>query len=288
MISWPDSLVEEIAARRAIIFIGSGISASASSPDGTKPPTWKALLVDAKERFIADAAEKAFIEQLIEKDLYLDASEVIFDGVLQPEKRTYFNQKFAIPDYKPSAFHQAIQDINAKIVITTNYDQIYELQCDALRAGRGYAVRTHEDVKILNDIRSKDNVIIKAHGCVNKTDSIVLTRSDYYTIKRDSAYFYHILDSLLTVNTVVFLGCGMSDPDLQLILENTSIAAYSDHPHYAVLPKGKHPALVRAMERTYNIKILDYEHVDGDNHTILLDSLQALKDKVQAVRSLVS
>lgn len=284
MINWPQSLVEELAARRAIIFIGSGVSASAKAPGDVYPPTWKKLLVDATKRFILDPTEKQFVDDLIEKQLYLDAAEVIFDSVGKPEQRAFFTEKFATPNYIPSEFHRVIQEINAKIVITTNYDQIYEIQCDALRAGRGYAVRTYVDNKILNDIRSKDNLIIKAHGCINKTESIVLTRSDYFNVKRDNGYFYHIIDSLLTVNTVMFIGCGMSDPDIQLVLENTNIAAYSDHPHYAVLPKGRHQALIKALERTYNIKILEYDHVEGDGHVDLLTSLIDLQGQVCSLR----
>lgn len=284
MINWPPSLIEELAARRAMIFIGAGISASAEAPGGKRPPTWKALLLDAKDRFIRSKDEKTFIQELIDKQLYLDAAEVIFDSVGQAEHREFFTENFATPNYEPSDFHKAIQEINSKIVITTNYDQTYEIQCDALRAGRGYAVRTYIDNKLLNDIRSKDNLIIKAHGCINKTESIVLTRSDYFEAKRKNGYFYHILDSLLLINTVLFLGCGMSDPDIQLILENTNIAAYSDHPHYAILPRGRHPALIKAMERTYNIKILEYDHIDGDDHIHLLNSLNDLAAKVNTLR----
>lgn len=285
MINWPTSLVDELAAKRAIVFIGAGISSSAQAPDGTRPPTWKALLLDAKDVFIADPEEKAYIDQLINKDLLLDAAEVIFDSVGQPDRRTYFTGKFAVPNFNPSEFHKVIQDINAKTVITTNYDQIYEVQCGALRAGKGYAVRTYVDSNMLNDIRSKDNLIVKAHGCINKTESIVLTRSDYFKIKRDNSYFYHILDSLLMINTVVFIGCSMNDPDIQLILENTNIAAYSDHPHYALLPKGRHRALVNAMERTYNIKTLEYDHADGDDHIQLLESLKDLSEQVNLSRA---
>lgn len=284
MINWPSSLVDELAAKRAIIFLGAGISASAQAQDGRRPPTWETLLTDAKDRFLHSSVERNFVQELITKNLYLDAAEVIFDSVAQPERRTFFTEKLAEPNFEPSEFHRIIQDINAKIVITTNYDQIYEIQCDALRAGRGYAVRTYVDNKILNDIRSKDNIIIKAHGCINKTESIVLTRSDYFSVKRDNNYFYHILDSLLLINTVIFLGCGMNDPDIQLILENTNIAAYSDHPHYTVLPKGRHQTLIKAMERTYNIKTLEYDHVDGDEHIQLLDSLKDLSDQVTSIR----
>jgi hypothetical protein len=281
LIDWPESLIEELAFKRAIIFIGSGISASSKNDAGNSPPTWKELLNRAKDRFLRDESDKELVNTLIDKDLLLDAAEIIFDDVVQPERRSFFSAVFAEPRFKVSDYHSVIQKINPKIAITTNYDQLYEQQCGALVAGQGYAVKKYTDKKILNDVRSKDNLIIKAHGCITDTEALILTRSDYFKIKRDHSQFYNVLDSLLTVNTVLFLGCSMGDPDIQLILENTNISASSDHPHYAVLPEGRHRALKKAMLNSYNIKVLEYELDGTGGHSKLLESLEELKDEIE-------
>lgn len=286
MINWPDSLVEEIASKRAILFLGSGISSSSTNAAGDRPPSWKKLLEDAVAKFVK-LDDRKYVGELLEKELFLDAAEVVFDGVPQADRRVFFQKIFAAPRFVASPFHAAIQAINAKIVITTNYDQLYEEQCGALVAGRGYAVRKYNDRNILNDVRSKDNLIIKAHGCMNNTEALILTRSDYFKIKKEHWQFYNVLDSLLTVNTVVFLGCSMTDPDIQLVLENTNIAATSDHTHYAVLPEGRHPALLRAMENSYNIKALQYEYDAAGGHSILYDSLVDLKTRIDDVRQVL-
>ena len=41
---WPDNLVEELAYRRCLIFLGSGISATAKNDAGESPDTWGAFL----------------------------------------------------------------------------------------------------------------------------------------------------------------------------------------------------------------------------------------------------
>jgi hypothetical protein len=283
VINWPDSLVEEIASKRAILFLGSGISSSSTNVAGERPPSWKKLLEDAVAKFVTPGDAK-YVGELLGKELFLDAAEVVFDGVAQADRRVFFQKIFAIPRFTASRFHAAIQAINAKIVITTNYDQLYEEQCGALVAGRGYAVRKYNDRNILNDVRSKDNLIVKAHGCMNNTEALILTRSDYFKIKKEHWQFYNVLDSLLTVNTVVFLGCSMTDPDIQLVLENTNIAATSDHTHYAILPEGRHPALLRAMENSYNIKALQYEYDAAGGHDVLYDSLVDLKTRIDDLR----
>jgi hypothetical protein len=285
VINWPNSLVEEVASKRAILFLGAGISSSAVNAANARPPSWKSLLEAACVKFVLVADDVSYVNELIAKELYLDAAEVVFDGVAQADKRLFFQHALAAPRFMPSKLHAAIQAINAKIVVTTNYDQLYEIQCDALVAGQGYSVRKYNDKNVLNDIRSKDNLIIKAHGCMNITEDLILTRSDYFKIKKNHTQFYNVLDSLLTINTVVFLGCSMTDPDIQLILENTNIAATSDHTHYALMPQGRHPALLRAMSNSYNIKTLEYD--PANDHAELLDSLCDLKVRIDDLRQVL-
>ncbi|NHZ67182.1 hypothetical protein [Massilia genomosp. 1] len=129
MINWPDSLVEEIASKRAILFLGSGISSSSTNAAGARPPSWKKLLEDAGAKF-ANPNDLKYVGELIGKELFLDAAEVVFDGVPQADRRIFFQQIFAAPRFSPSPFHAAIQAINAKIIITTNYDQLSQLQND--------------------------------------------------------------------------------------------------------------------------------------------------------------
>lgn len=284
MISWPESLVKELVSKRAIIFIGAGISSGSVSGTNatTRPPSWPNLLSAAAEKFKKNDIE--FIKKLIIADKLLDAAEVIFHEVAPADKRAFFVDQFATPDFIPCQYHAAIQAINPKVVITTNYDQIYEKQCDALIAGRGYSVKKFNDQDLLDCVRSSDNLIIKAHGCISSPGNLILNRSDYHSIKKQNAAFYSVLDGLLTVNTVLFLGCSMSDPDIQLILENTNISAPSAHTHYAVMPQGGHNALKSAMESAYNIKILEYD--SRDHHALLLESLEDLRAMVESVRAL--
>ena len=44
-ISWPDNLVNDIARRRCVLFLGSGISQNSTNMAGIHPKTWKELLL---------------------------------------------------------------------------------------------------------------------------------------------------------------------------------------------------------------------------------------------------
>jgi hypothetical protein len=44
MINWPKELIENIARRRSVIYLGSGVSMNSQSNSGRRPKTWAALL----------------------------------------------------------------------------------------------------------------------------------------------------------------------------------------------------------------------------------------------------
>ena len=70
---WPVSLVEELASRRCIVFLGAGASAGClSAVDRSSPPTWGVFLEDLKNR-IPDPDGTETIDALIDKEKYLDA-----------------------------------------------------------------------------------------------------------------------------------------------------------------------------------------------------------------------
>ena len=44
MIDWPDKLVQDIARRRCVLFLGSGVSANSKNAAGERPKTWVEVL----------------------------------------------------------------------------------------------------------------------------------------------------------------------------------------------------------------------------------------------------
>lgn len=65
---WPDNLVEELAYRRCLIFLGSGISATAKNDAGESPDTWGAFLNNVKLKMRNPSEDdKKFVEDIIIK-----------------------------------------------------------------------------------------------------------------------------------------------------------------------------------------------------------------------------
>lgn len=285
--NWPDSLVAEIAERRCIVFLGAGASASSVDPaTGSRPPSWKQLLEDALA-LVADPAITPLVNDLIVKEQYLDAAEIIFSRFEPSDSRTFFRSRLYTPRYEKSEIHQIVLELDPKILITTNYDEIYDSFCTCGDARDGYSIRKYYDDNVLDEIRSTARLVLKAHGCITDTTKMVLTRSEYFHARARHAGFFSILDSLFLVNTLLFIGYSLSDPDITLVLETAQLSAPSRHPHYALVPAGKHSAIVKAIKDTYNVRLLEYENEAGD-HSSGLVALRELRDLVNSYRSTYS
>jgi len=100
--------------------------------------------------------------------------------------------------------------------------------------------------------------IIKAHGCITDPSKIVLTRSQYFKARQLYSNFYKVLDALFLTHTLFFIGYGLNDPDIQLILENTNITFKSTHSHYSLIEAGMHETIKRSFQDSFNIKLIEY------------------------------
>jgi len=84
-------------------------------------------------------------------------------------------------------------------------------------------------------------------------------------------------------HTFLFLGCGVNDPDIKLLLED----AFFRHPlsrrHLMILPlREVHREVLKVVEDTMNLKILEYSPVNA--HAELTSSLEVLAASVEMKR----
>lgn len=72
---WPDDLVLELARKKCVLFLGSGISANAKDVGGHHLPTWRQFLEKGKNSI--SAPDKDIIERCIENYEYLMVCELL-------------------------------------------------------------------------------------------------------------------------------------------------------------------------------------------------------------------
>lgn len=110
---------------------------------------------------------------------------------------------------------------------------------------------------------------------------MIFTRSQYHKAKREYSSFYKVLEALFITHTVIFFGCSLDDPDVQLILEDVNIISSSQRPHYILIKeKSQNFFGLNDWLNTYNIRALEY----GPTHDDLITDLENLWDKVDITR----
>lgn len=277
-ISWPDNLIEEVANRRAILFLGAGISATAKNEDDQSPKRWKEFLEDALGLLNDPPQEKVdFIHRMIAQNNYLLALQAIHDACDPGQYARYIRSVYSRPNYQASNVHKLIKEIDCKVVITTNFDKIYENLCN----DHGYTVAHYsESQKILSNIKSTENLIIKAHGSVDDIDNIVFTQRQYYEAKKNYSQFYDILNALFLTHTVIFLGYSMNDPDINLILEAVANTSSPSSPNYVIQKQGLDQEMKQYWRDCYNIVALEY----GPEYENLEENIAELSDQVLRYR----
>ncbi len=277
IIKWPEPLIEDLARGRCIIFLGAGISASSSTKEGKRPKAWKEFLIHVNDRYISLKKDKDYIKKLINNGQYLIALQIIYDLVDRGTYNSIIEKEFKEPDYIPSEIHKIISEIDPKLIITTNFDIIYEKAVPT----QAITPITYDNSGNFADlIRSNSKILVYAHGNIRSIKDTIFTKKQYYEAKKNYSEFYNMLHALFITNTVLFLGCGLNDPDINLVLENVHIKTGASKPHYNVMLKGTHKSLLNDWKNSYNINTLEY----GPNYEDLKENLSALKEEIDLYR----
>ena len=275
MITWPTTLVDELARRRSIIFLGSGVSKNSAGIAGKRPPLWKEFLETGLTK-CNDKKQRAEISKLIKGSDLLTACELLHDA-LGPEWETLIHAEFIDPHYPSSPIHHSIFELDSRIVITQNFDKIYDTYASATSEGT-VIVKSYDEDDVSNFIRKRQRLVIKAHGSIDAPGGMVFTKGDYARARHRHAAFYSLLDGLMLTHTCLFLGCGLNDPDIQVLLERNVQLHPTSNPHFIVMGSRFSQDYRRAIKKTLNLEVLQYNL--KDNHLELQSSLGKLVEVV--------
>ncbi|MFH5923217.1 SIR2 family NAD-dependent protein deacylase [Roseomonas xinghualingensis] len=201
-----DSLAEVVRERRAILFVGAGLSMTVGLP------SWRKLIEHMGEELGLDPA--CFLNS---DSSYQTLAEYyrLQKGSIGP-LRSWMDRNWSVTEEKirASRLHEIVVRLDFPIIYTTNYDANLET-----------AFRVHDRpyVKIANtrDIakaHNKATQIIKYHGDFEDDQSLVIAETDY--LNRLS--FSSPLDIKLWADalgrTLLFIGYSMSDLNIRLLL----------------------------------------------------------------------
>ena len=284
MIVWPSDLVTDIARRTCVLYLGAGVSANAKDIQGNSPPTWKDFLLKAAEQIQED---RDYFDSLLSENDMLGACEVIINRIGNHKFNEIAQDCFRRPGFNHAEIHEMIYNLDSRLVITPNVDKIYDQYASNVSSGT-IVIKKQTETDIPNYIRSQDRVILKAHGSIDTPNEMVFSKHQYNEARYKYSGFYRLLDSLVLTHTFIFIGCGLSDPDIRLTLENYNFGFPGCRPHYFITAKeSTNEDIVKILRNNCNITVLQYSNTDG-NHRNLVLSLKTLIEKVEEERSRLS
>lgn len=285
MINWPQVLIDDIARRRCVHFIGAGVSKNSTNSEGRSPKSWLEFLNFAIEK-LNKSKDKRVCKRLIKERDYLTACEIIKSSMGDDEFVSIAEEEFLTPAYKSSEIHELIFKLDSRIVLTPNFDKIYDTYSTNVSEGT-VKIKNYYAEDISSVIRGKkdDRTIIKIHGTIDEPNRLIFSRKDYVSARSKNRDFYSLLDSLIMTHTFVFIGCGIDDPDIKLLLEDYANKFRFSRNHFFITRKKTVDEQVkRIITKTMKLQFLEYSGT-GSDHIKLLKSLKELVSKVEFCRA---
>lgn len=250
--------------RQLVIFAGAGVSVAGGLP------LWPALTAQIVERLRAagkgDAADEA--QHSLERGRLVEAlsaaqhalGPVPFGDALA---RSLDDRGKPVPELA-----RAIAALRDKLhgVVTTNLDRFLE------RAGEGEWLET---VKPVGDLGQQSGFLWKAHGTLQDRSTWVFARAAYDRVMFGDPQYRATFAALYRTRTFLFVGCSLTDDDLDFTLgEARALSAEQPPTHFALLEGPIATYRRRTLEQA-GIRIIAYPKGQHDEVTRLLRALGA-------------
>jgi hypothetical protein len=197
----PQSLIDAVHARQAVLFAGAGLSYASLKLSGMD---------------LRDA-----VAELIARDFpgYDRSSRSVEDAcdeyVAINDKQGLVNKLAGlIPKNAPPTPGHVAAVKTFRFIVTTNWDLLFERAYSEI--GEGYQVLASEqDVPNFNDDQHN---LLKLHGTCDRPLTLVATTDDYEGYADTHPHLLQKVGELLNNNTVLFVGYGLRDEHVRRLL----------------------------------------------------------------------
>lgn len=201
------------------LFVGAGFSKAVFKGTDIDPPSWIQLL-----KKVYDIKGIRFDEsKLFGKSCPEIASHLVSEMMKSDETLSYENAVNSIKtiicrevQYIPneeqcSRFALFLKSLAPECIITTNYDLVLE----TILPDIGYPLTPTDCL----NAPKKYVPIYHLHGICQSPSSIIITNEDYVQLFRPNDYRLEKLALIMKESTVIFLGYGIGDPNVQTSID---------------------------------------------------------------------
>jgi hypothetical protein len=196
-------LIQAVRDRRALLFVGAGLSMNLGLPSFAGLIEQIATTLDYDPELFSSHGDYLALAEYYELE----------KGSIGP-LRSWMDREWHKGDIRSSEVHKLVSELDFPIIYTTNYDSWLE---------RAYATFGRKFVKISNvgdfvDTAPDVTQIVKFHGDFEDDASIVLTESSYFERLNFESPLDIKLRADLLGRTVLFIGYSVTDINIRLLL----------------------------------------------------------------------
>lgn len=183
-------------------FVGAGVSSLSGAP------SWKKLIQQICIKINQPVKEN------YSSDESLRIPQIFYHSIDKDEEQYYkfIEENLTQEELFPNEVHKALLSFNPVSFVTTNFDDL--LETAAIQYCQSYiSIACDNEVVNING----DKYILKLHGDL-KHKNIVFKEEDYLNYSENFKLMETLLKSIFSTNTVVFIGYGLNDYNIKLVL----------------------------------------------------------------------
>lgn len=220
-------IADDVRDQRCILFLGAGVHAPPPAqspfeyPEEQRPPFGAAL-----SQTLAESCNLS--DRRPGEDLKNLQRVALFYEILRTRHRLVDAVIDSVQTGKsPSPMLRALAELNFPLVITTNYDQLFETALTKVHKRPRPVVYTpkREPTTDYQDPTAESPVVFKIHGDIARPETIVITDEDYiqFVLRMSDKKPYDpiplMLKDYLTRWTTLFVGYSLVDYNLRLLFK---------------------------------------------------------------------
>ncbi len=247
-------------------FVGAGVSTLSGAP------SWKELIQNICNEL------KHPVKEMYSSDEYLQIPQMYYYSIRKNNAKYYdFIEKSLVSTpLFPNEIHKELLNFNPISFITTNFDDLLEEA--AICSCQGFKVIACDDeVSSING----DRYILKLHGDL-KHKNIVFKEEDYLNYSENFKLIETLLKSIFSTNTVVFIGYGLNDYNIKLILNwaKTLLKDHFNKPIFIYTDDNSLSAEEILYQESRGLCVIEYEKLSkptNDYFTRYMSVLKAIR-----------
>jgi len=232
----------------------------------------------------ADGDYQTQVHQLIDDNYLIEAGQEVEEIFREKSlEQQCLRQVLRCNETFMSQAHAAVAKVPFRAYLTTNYDNLIETAYSqvTMRSIAKFYERSIESV--MEEYREGRTFILKLHGDVDDADSIILGDRGYERLLQSTSPYRNCLHTLFLMSSVLFVGFGGTDPDLDGLISKVAAFDGRRHRHWMLVPEGKFPALKsKRLLNDKGVRVIEYP--PDDTHSRLVEFLGILATPPTTVR----